>query len=146
MAEPVVPPEEPVVPPEERARSTPGLVNDVIAQFSALLRNETDLARAEVQESVTKAATALGLIVGGIILILTALNVLVAAIVAWLAELEWLDGGWAALIVGVVLAVIAAIMLMKGQRDLSATSLAPTRTTTNVRRDAQAVKEGADGR
>ena len=136
MAEPI---------PEDRTRSTPGLLNDVIAQISALVRGEMDLARAEVQENLRKAAVAVGLIVGGIVLILAALNVLAAAIAAWLTELG-IDAGWSALIVGGVLAVVALILLMKGRNDLSASSLAPTRTTKNVRRDAQAVKESADGR
>ena len=131
--------------PDERTRSTPGLLNDVIAQISALVRGEMDLARAEVQENATKAAVAVGLIVGAIVLILAALNVLAAAVAAGLTELG-IDAGWSALIVGGVLAVIALIMLMKGRNDLKASSLAPTRTTKNVRRDAHAVKESADGR
>ncbi|MBM9593249.1 phage holin family protein [Roseitranquillus sediminis] len=129
---------------DERARSTPGLVQDVISQISMLVRSEVDLARAEMQENVNRAATAVGLLVGALILLLTALNVLAAAIVAGLAELG-LGAGWAALVVGLALALIAVIMLRKGQNDLKASSLAPTRTAKNLKRDAYAVKEATDG-
>ena len=45
-----------------------------------------------------------------------------------------------ALIVGVVFAIIAFVMIKKGMSDLELSSLAPTRTAKNVKRDAQAVK------
>ena len=56
-----------------------------------------------------------------------------------------LDAGWAALIVGVVFAIIAYIMLRKGTNDLKLTSLAPSRTARNVQRDANVVKESTHG-
>ena len=52
--------------------------------------------------------------------------------------------GWSALIVGVAFALIAYVMVNKGTNSLKLSSLAPTRTTKNVKRDAQAVKEVYD--
>ena len=121
-------------------KSAGGLVGDALSHVSALVRNEVDLARAEVNENLKGAAVAIGLLVGAVVIALTALNVLVAAIVAGLTE-AGLHGGWAALIVGVVLAVIAYAMAHKGTNDLKLKSLAPTRTARNVKRDAEAVKE-----
>jgi uncharacterized membrane protein YqjE len=48
------------------------------------------------------------------------------------------------LIVGVAFALIAYVMVNKGTNALKLSSLAPTRTTKNVKRDAQAVKEVYD--
>lgn len=124
---------------EEHNESTRGLVNDLMAHVTALFRNEVDLARAEVDQNLKRAGTALGMIVGAAVIALTALNVLSAAIVVALTEIG-LDGGWAALIVGLVLGVVAFLLLTKGTNDLKLSSLAPTRTAENVKRDTQAMK------
>ena len=125
---------------DDRDKSTGGLLSDALTHISSLVRNEVDLARAEVSENATKAAVAIGMLVGAVVVALAALNVLTAALVAALTN-AGLDAGWAALIVGVVLAAIAFFMMTKGTNDLKATSLAPTRTAKNVKRDAEAIKE-----
>jgi hypothetical protein len=129
----------------EQSRSTGGLLGDALTHISALVRNEVDLARAELNENANRAAMALGLIGCAVIAAITALNVMAAALVAALTE--WgLGAGWSALIVGVAFAVVAAAMLSKGTNDLKLSSLAPARTGRNVARDARAVKESTDGR
>ena len=128
---------------EESGRSrqtTSALLTQVLSHLSNLVRKEFDLARAEVQQNVHKAVGGIGLLVGAVVLALVALNVLAAALVAALTELG-LAAGWSALIVGGGLALIAVIFATIGAKALSATSLAPTRTVQNVRRDTQAVKE-----
>ncbi|MGR3485839.1 MAG: phage holin family protein [Paracoccaceae bacterium] len=121
-------------------RSTTGLMSDAMTHVSSLVRNEVDLARAEVQENVSRAGTAIGLLAGAMVVALVALNVLAAALVDAIAALG-LTVGWAALIVGAVFGIIAAIMVSKGLNDLKLSSLAPTRTQKNLKRDATAVKE-----
>ncbi|WGH79469.1 phage holin family protein [Jannaschia ovalis] len=125
---------------EDRRKGTAGLFADVLTHVSNLVRKEMDLARAEMGENLQRAGVAVGLLVGAMVIALVALNVLAGALVAAIAELG-LETGWAALIVGGVLALIAYLMVAKGLNDLKATSLAPTRTAKNVRRDAEAVKE-----
>ncbi len=121
-------------------RDTGGLLSDALHQVVALLRGEMDLFRAEMDQNVKHAGAAIGMIVAGIVIMLVALNVLASALVAAITELG-LEPGWSALIVGVVFAVIAAILAMKGTNDLKLTSLAPTRTTKNVERDSETVKK-----
>jgi len=121
-------------------KSTGSLLSDAMSQVSSLVRSEVDLARAEISENLNSAAVALGMIVGAVVVFLTALNVLSAALVAAMAE-AGIPGGWAALIVGVIFAIIGYVMLKKGTSDLKLSSLAPTRTVKNVKRDANAVKE-----
>jgi hypothetical protein len=127
--------------PDTTARATGSLVGDALAQISRLIRGEVALARAEVEENIRAAAAGLGMVVAGLVVALTALNVLAAALVAALTELG-LDGGWAALIVGVALAALAAVMATAGARKLSPGALAPSRTADNLRRDAETIKEG----
>lgn len=124
-------------------KSTGGLLNEALTHVSSLVRKEVDLARAEINENLHSAGVAIGLIVGAVVIALTALNVLSAALVAALTE-AGIPAGWSALIVGAVLGIIAYVMIAKGTSDLKLSSLAPTRTAKNVKRDAQAVKEVYD--
>lgn len=47
----------------------------------------------------------------------------------------------AALIVGVVVALIGFVLVRKGQNDLSASRLTPDRTAENIRKDMNLMKE-----
>ncbi len=124
-------------------KSTTDMLGDALNHVSSLVRKEVDLARAEISENLNKAAVALGLIVGAVIIALTALNVLAAALVAAITN-AGIDAGWSALIVGAVLGIIAFVMVGKGINDLKLSSLAPSRTAKNVKRDANAVKDAYD--
>lgn len=123
-------------------RDTGSLLGDALNHVIALLRGEMNLFRAEMDQNVRQAGTALGLIVAGVVLLLVALNVLASALVAAITELG-LEPGWSALIVGVVFAAIAAILARKGMNDLKLASLAPRRTAKNLERDSETVKKAA---
>lgn len=122
--------------------SASDLVGDLLDHATGLVRKELDLLRAELREETEKAALALGMLAGAAVVAVAALNVLAAAAVAWLAE-AGLGPGWAALVVGVVLALVAVALMTKGRRDLTLSRLAPTRTARNMERDVDAVKEAA---
>ena len=125
--------------------STFGLLNDIFSQIVALFRGELDLARAEVQENLKKAVVAIGMIGASIVIFLVALNVLAASLVDGVAELG-IGAGWAALIVGVGFLIIGIILALTGKNSLQTASLAPTRTTRNVKRDVRTTKEATHGR
>lgn len=120
--------------------STRSIFADLLAHATNLMRGEFDLARAEMNDNLKSAGAALGMIVGGVVIALTALNVLAAATVSALTE-AGIPAGWSALIVGVTLAIIAFVIAQKGMKDLKLSNLAPTRTVRNVRRDAATVRE-----
>lgn len=124
-------------------KSAGGLLSDALSNVSGLVRSEVDLARAEISENASRAGIAVGLIAGAAIIALVSLNVLVAALIAGLTE-AGIDAGWAALIVGALLGILAYVLINKGVNDLKLSSLAPTRTVKNVQRDAAAVKEAYD--
>lgn len=121
-------------------KSTGTILNEAMTHVSSLVRNEVDLARAEINQNLRQAAVAIGMIVGAIVVALTALNVLSAALVVALTN-AGLPGGWAALIVGIVFALVAYLMVKNGTDSLKLNSLVPTRAAKNIRRDAEAVKE-----
>lgn len=125
--------------------STSSLLGDAMAHVSALVRGEVDLARAEIDQNLRRAGTAIGLLVAALVVALTALNVLVGAIVAGLAE-AGMDPGWAAFAVGVVLVIVAYGFIQKGLNDLKLSSIAPSRAAANVQRDVEAVKGAANAK
>ena len=127
----------------ESNKSAGSLLTEALSHVSSLMRKEVDLARAEVNENLKHAGVAIGLIVGAVVVALPALNVLSAALVAALTE-AGIAAGWSAVIVGVLLAIVAYVMIQKGTNDLKLSSLAPSRTAKNVKRDAETMKEVYD--
>jgi hypothetical protein len=121
-------------------RSLKDLLLDLSNSITTLFRKEIQLARAETSEKVTQVGVALGSIAGGAILALAALIVLLQALVIGIAE-AGVPSGWASLIVGVIVAVIAYVLIHKGTSDLKASNLAPSRTVDSLKRDAQVAKE-----
>jgi Co/Zn/Cd efflux system component len=123
-------------------RSLKELLSDLTNSLTTLVRKEIQLARAETSEKITQSMVALGAIAAGAILALSALIVLLQALVIAIAEMG-VPPALASLIVGLVVAVIAYVLIHKGTNDLKATNLAPARTMDSLRRDAQVVKEQA---
>ncbi|MBP1806420.1 phage holin family protein [Rubellimicrobium aerolatum] len=120
-------------------RPTGSLLSDAINQLTRLVRGEVALAKAEVAQNIRNAGIGVGLLVGAAILALVALHVLAAALVAALAH--WIGPGWAALLVGVVVLIVAVILALRGLNALKPENLAPSRTVRSVQADAQAIKE-----
>ena len=125
---------------EPQDRSTPALMADLLDQVTQLVRKEVQLFRAEMSDKATQAMVAVGSVLAAAVVAITALNVLAAALVAALAN-AGIPGAWAAVIVGVVLALVAFVMAKKGIDNLKAGSLAPERTTRAAARDVTMVKE-----
>lgn len=122
------------------SRSTPTLLSDLVTSVTELFRSEIRLLRAEMSEKSNQAVTAVGVIASGVVLALVALNVLAAALVAALVALG-LSSGWASVIVGGVLAIVAFSLVGKGARDLKASNFAPERTARAAAKDTQMLKE-----
>ncbi len=125
---------------QETNDSTMTVISRIAAGVPDLIRKEIQLLRAEMGEKLNQATTAIGLLAAAAIMALVALNVLAAALVAGVAELG-VGAGWAALIVGGVIAIVALMMAKKGSNDLKASSLAPNRTMSSVRKDAEVARE-----
>ena len=122
------------------ARSIGELLRDLASDSATLVQQEFALARAEAEAKLHQMIMAAIELLVGALVAFAALFILVDAGVYSLAEAgvqRWL----AALIVGGVVAVIGFLLVRKGQKDLSATRLAPERTAANLRKDLDLVKE-----
>lgn len=118
-------------------RSVPQLLSDVARELTTLFRKEGQLIRAELSEKATQLQVGAGSTLAGACCLLVALNVLAGALVIALAR--YMGAGWAALLVGVVLAIIGAVLVKKGTSDMA--GLVPDRTAHQVAKDAQFIKE-----
>jgi hypothetical protein len=116
------------------------LVTDAVSEFGELIRGEVALARAEIERDIRKAVTGGAMIAVAAILGLVALDVFAAALVAAVTELG-LEPGWAALIVGVVFALLAVLFWRLGVKAIADASLLPDRTARNLQRDATTIRE-----
>jgi uncharacterized membrane protein YgcG len=127
--------------PQTNLSASAHLLTEIVNQIGRILRKEAALAKAEVSENLSRAGTGIGLLVGAALLALVALIALAGAAVAALVSLAGWPVYWAALAVGGGIVLIAAILAMKGLRDLKPERLAPNRSISNVKRDVAVVKE-----
>lgn len=120
-------------------RSVPDLLGDLLRETTELFRTEGKLIRAEISDKITQVQLAGGSLVAGAICLLVSLIVLAGALVVALGKL--MDPAWAALLVGVVIAVIGVVLLAAGKKSLEAVNLAPERSLAQLQKDGQLVKE-----
>ncbi len=123
-------------------RSITDLLGDLGGNISTLMRKEIQLARAETSEKISQATISVGAIAAGMVMAMAALIVLLQALVIALTNMG-IGPGWAALIVGIVVAGIAYLLIHKGMSDLSAHNLAPERTIDALRQNNRTLKEQA---
>lgn len=126
-----------------RASSTPfqdepslgELFSDLSASASTLVRQEIELAKVEMTRKANKAARNSVLVLVGGLLGFAALLTLIAAVVLMLAQV--MDAWLAALIVGVVLAIVAGILTTVGINKLKEIEPMPKRAITTLREDKE---------
>jgi Putative Actinobacterial Holin-X, holin superfamily III len=120
-------------------RSITGLLADLADQISSLFRQEVALFKAELMEKLGLIGQGIGAIAIGALIAFSGWLALVAAAVLGLAIVvpPWL----AALIVGLVLLGLGAILLYFGKRRLDAEALAMRRTLNSLRQDEAWVRD-----
>jgi hypothetical protein len=120
-------------------RSTAELVQQASEQVSRLVRDELALAKSELADKGRHAGVGAGLFGGSGLVALYALGALILAAIAGLAEAvpAWLS----ALIVGVALLLIAAVLALLGRRQVrQAVPPMPEEATHGVREDLAVVR------
>lgn len=115
------------------------LFSELASETSNLVKQEVSLAQAEITQKAVKVGKNVGfLVVGGAI----GYAALLAFIAALIIGLSYLIPAWAAaLIVGVVVAIAAAVMIMSALNALKNTGLTPTQTVETIKEDAQWLKD-----
>ena len=104
------------------------LLTDIGDDVSTLLRQEVELAKAEIKESASSAGKGAGMLAGagiGAHMVLLFLS-----IAAWWGIGDSIGHGWSALIVAAVWAVIAAVLALTGKKELKTVNGVPKTTET----------------
>ena len=122
-------------------RSIGELFGQLTQDVSLLVRQETQLAKVEIQEKVSRASRDLVSLAAGGIVALIGGFALTAALILLLVDPVGLEPWLAALLVGALLAGGGYVMLRGGLRDLKTLDPAPRRTVESIKEDIQKVKE-----
>ena len=111
------------------------LMSEIAADLSSLMRQEVELAKAEIKEEAAKAGKGAAMLggaaYGGHMVLLFGTLALVFAIGSRIGL------GWAALILTAVWAVVAAVLAARGRAQLRRVNPKPERTVQTLKEDAQ---------
>ena len=126
---------------EKVERPLTSLFTDLMRESSTLVQQEIALAKAEVTEKAAQAGKSIAaLAVGGAVAFIGLLFVLLGVTYFLVEVVEW--PRWvSALVVGLVVAAIGGLLLMKGRRDMEADKLKPQKTLHSLQADKRLVKE-----
>jgi hypothetical protein len=117
------------------ARSLADLFSDLTREISTLVRNELALARVEMSTKISRAGRHVGAIAFGGVIALAGVFTLVAAVVLLLVR-AGMPAWAAALLVGVGLAAVGAMLASRAVSALRQEDLKPTETIETLKETA----------
>jgi hypothetical protein len=123
--------------PEERSLGQ--LFAELTEESRTLVRQEIQLAKAELSEKVAGVGTDIGSMVGGVAVLYAGFLVLLAALVIGLAHV--IGAGWAALLVAVVALAAGGWLVSRGLNDIRSRNLKPEKTVASLKETKQWAKE-----
>ncbi|WP_247043261.1 phage holin family protein [Arthrobacter rhizosphaerae] len=94
------------------------LLSDVTRDISTLMRQEVELAKAEIKQSGTRAGKGAGLLAGAGVA--GHFVLLFLSVALWWGLGNLIGHGWSAVVVAVIWAIIAAILASMGRKELKA--------------------------
>ena len=106
------------------------LLNDLTRDVSTLMRQEVELAKAELKESATKAGKGAGMLAGAAWA--GHLAVVFLSLAAWWALGLLIGLGWSVVVVAVIWGIVAAVLASVGRKELKTINGMP-RTAETVR-------------
>lgn len=126
-------------PPVDVADSSVGeLLSNVMTDVSTLVRQEVELAKAELKTEAGKAAKGAGMFGGAGFAGYMVLLFLSVAL--WQGLENVMDGGWAALIVAALWVVVGAVLFVTGRSEFRRINPKPERTVETLHRVPDALK------
>ena len=133
-------------PAEEKAATTSlgDLVGDVAADLSTLMRQELELAKAEVRETGSRVGKGAGMyggagVAGHFVLLFLSLAL-------WWALGNYLVGlGWSAVILAVLWGIIAAVLAVRAKKEIQAAKGLP-RTAETMKKIPETLKPSEEPR
>jgi len=114
------------------------LVSQLTTDLGQLTRQELALAKAELQAEAKKAGKGAGML-GGAAFAGWMVALFISLTVMWALD-EAMDLVWAALIVAVVWAAVAAVLAVSGRKELREVDPKPGQTVESLKEDAKWLK------
>lgn len=132
-------------PSEQKAATTSlgELLGEVTSDLSTLMRQELELAKAELRQSATRAGKGAGMLGGAAYAAMMAIFFLSVAL--WWALAYLVGFGWSAVIVAVLWGVIGLVLYLSGRSQLKKAQGAP-QTVDTLKRIPDAVKRNEENR
>jgi hypothetical protein len=128
--------------PQPRSLSNVGeLFSDISRDLSTLIRQETELAKAEMRESASRAGKGAGMLGGAGVA--GHLALLFLSIALWWGLGNEIGRAWSALVVAAIWAVVAAVLTAIGRREIKQVKGIP-QTTQTAREIPDALKGNED--
>ena len=120
-------------------RSIGELFSELANETGELIRQEVALAQVEITQKASKIGKNVGFLAVGAFIANAALLSIVAALIAGLANFIplWLS----ALIVGILIGIVAAVLISMGLKNLKNIDLKPKETVETLKEDAKWLKE-----
>ena len=118
--------------------SVADLVGEVARDLSTLMRQELQLAKAELKQEATKTGKAAGML--GAAGFAGYMVLLFASIALWWGLSNVMDQGWAALIVTVLWAIAGAVLYAAGRKRLAELNPKPERTAQTLQEIPDAIR------
>lgn len=132
-------------PSERKAEETSlgDLLSEVTRDVSTLMRQEVELAKAELKQSATRAGKGAGLLGGAGYA--GHLTVLFLSFAAWWGLGHVIDIAWAAVIVAVVWGIVGAVLYTRGRKEMKTITGAP-KTVDSLKQIPDALKRNEENR
>ncbi|MFE6401030.1 phage holin family protein [Streptomyces alboflavus] len=121
--------------PAREDTSIGSLISDITSDLSHLMRDEIELAKAELKQEATKAGKAAGLYGGAGYA--AALTVLLATLTAVFALAHVMGLAWAALVMTGLWAAIGAVLYVNGRNRMHSVQPTPERSLKSLKEDAK---------
>lgn len=118
-------------------RSLGELFAELAREVTALVRQEATLAKTELSEKASTIGVNLASLAAGGAVAYAGFLAILAAIIAFLVEAAGLSWWGAALLVGIVVAIVGGVLVMKGISALKNANLTPRETLESLKEDAQ---------
>jgi uncharacterized membrane protein YqjE len=115
------------------------LLSQLAKNSAALIRDEVELAKREMQEKLAATRAGIIIIATGVAIAFAGLLGLCAAAIIWLAR--YIGFGWSSLVVGSALAIIGAATAIAGVKHIRRTGLKPEQTIQTLQEDKEWLKE-----
>jgi hypothetical protein len=132
-------------PSEQKAATTSlgDLLGEVSRDISTLMRQEVELAKAELKQSAGRAGKGAGLLGGAGYA--GAMAVLFLSIALWWGLGHLIDNGWSAVVVAVIWGIIALVLFLVGRKSLKEVEGAP-RTVESLSKIPETLKKNEENR